>query len=166
MGHIELIIRALLRRSGLAGWILRLLDHGARSRRNELRNEYARTRPDRAVVTILGRSATLKVTNAEEYAHYLAEPESRVMKVVFENLRPDDTVWDVGANIGLYTILIGAAVGPAGTVIAFEPMPPCFERLKENIALNIGSGGGRPRNADGPRTRTIAPLHGPGQRRA
>jgi FkbM family methyltransferase len=51
-------------------------------------------------------------------------------------LRCDDTVIDVGANLGLMTLHAAKRVGPKGTVIAIEPHPVYFQRLKENIVLN------------------------------
>ena len=51
-------------------------------------------------------------------------------------LRPGDTVVDIGANIGSFAVLAAALVGPAGRVIAFEPIPKTYERLKSNLALN------------------------------
>ena len=36
-------------------------------------------------------------------------------------LKPGMTVLDVGANIGLYSILAAKRVGPGGSVWAFEP---------------------------------------------
>ena len=51
-------------------------------------------------------------------------------------LREGMTVMDVGANLGLYSLLISRAVGPSGKVYAFEPVPEIFARLKEHIALN------------------------------
>jgi FkbM family methyltransferase len=42
---------------------------------------------------------------------------------------------DVGAHVGYYAILAGIA-NPAGSVYAFEPHPPVFERLQRNLALN------------------------------
>jgi FkbM family methyltransferase len=47
---------------------------------------------------------------------------------------PDDVLWDIGANIGGYS-LIAAAAG-AGRVVAVEPMPANYAALCENIALN------------------------------
>jgi FkbM family methyltransferase len=38
-------------------------------------------------------------------------------------IRPGDCIWDVGANVGLYSELFAEAVGPAGTVVSFEPAP-------------------------------------------
>jgi FkbM family methyltransferase len=43
---------------------------------------------------------------------------------------------DVGAHIGLYTLLAARRVGPQGKVFAFEPAPENFRVLKYNIAQN------------------------------
>ncbi|MFC1869617.1 FkbM family methyltransferase [Thermodesulfobacteriota bacterium] len=45
-------------------------------------------------------------------------------------------VIDVGANIGLYTVLLGNLVGKTGHVWSFEPFPPVVNYLKKNIELN------------------------------
>lgn len=46
-------------------------------------------------------------------------------------------ILDVGANTGLFA-LIAAAVSPAATVHAFEPLARIAQRLAENVALNPG----------------------------
>ncbi len=51
-------------------------------------------------------------------------------------IRPGDVAWDLGANIGVYTVLSGRAVGPAGTVTAWEPAPYTFGVLQEHIRAN------------------------------
>ena len=51
-------------------------------------------------------------------------------------LRPGDTVVDIGANIGAFTVLVAKVVGPHGRVISFEPVTQTFARLEENVALN------------------------------
>jgi FkbM family methyltransferase len=69
-------------------------------------------------------------------------------------VRPGMTVLDVGANLGLYTVLLSRLVGPTGRVIAFEPDPHHVALLTKNCALNgcanveahnvaLGSGSGR-----------------------
>jgi glycogen(starch) synthase len=55
---------------------------------------------------------------------------------LLRTLKPGDTVVDVGANIGMYTVLMANYVGPRGRVIAFEPNPDVLELLRENVALN------------------------------
>lgn len=51
-------------------------------------------------------------------------------------LKPGDTVIDVGANIGCFSMLASSLVGPTGRVIALEPELSTFEQLRKNIALN------------------------------
>lgn len=53
-----------------------------------------------------------------------------------ECIKKGDTVIDVGANIGYYTIIFSKLVGEAGKVYAFEPDPVNFSILKKNIELN------------------------------
>lgn len=67
---------------------------------------------------------------------YNARPEYHEMGLVQHLLRRGDRFVDVGANIGYYTLLAAALVGPGGTVDAFEPGQPALDRLRENIALN------------------------------
>lgn len=50
-------------------------------------------------------------------------------------LAPGDTVLDIGAHVGHFTILAASLVGD-GRVLAFEPAPSNLERLRRNIALN------------------------------
>ena len=46
------------------------------------------------------------------------------------------TFVDVGANIGLYTVVAGHCVGPTGKVIAFEPQESLRELFWENVKGN------------------------------
>ncbi len=145
MNRLELLLRAGVRKSGLGGPLVRFLSRKVEARRRELRAEYERTKPTRATLSAVGYSAVMGVRNAEEYAHYVSAPEEHIMRAVIEGLDPGGggaggggakVVWDVGANVGMYSVLLGRAVTPPGEVLAFEPMPWCFERLSENIALN------------------------------
>jgi FkbM family methyltransferase len=51
-------------------------------------------------------------------------------------LRPGDLFVDVGANIGLFSLIAARLVGPSGKVYAFEPTGRIFERLANNVRLN------------------------------
>jgi FkbM family methyltransferase len=51
-------------------------------------------------------------------------------------LHPNDTVIDVGANIGYISAVALSAVGRQGTVHAFEPVDRYFQRLERLAALN------------------------------
>ncbi|GAQ79198.1 hypothetical protein KFL_000260140 [Klebsormidium nitens] len=52
------------------------------------------------------------------------------------SIGPGDTVLDVGANIGLFTIQ-AARKCIGGRVLAFEPIPSIFSALQKNISLNV-----------------------------
>lgn len=51
-------------------------------------------------------------------------------------IQEGDIVADLGANMGYFTLLASRAVGPSGTVFAFEPEDVNFELLLHNIDLN------------------------------
>lgn len=56
------------------------------------------------------------------------------MGFVLHALREGDIFVDIGANIGSYTVLAGAAAG--AKCIAIEPVPSTFSHLLENVELN------------------------------
>lgn len=66
------------------------------------------------------------------------DPDDHQAEAVFfrRYLRPGDVVLDVGANVGLTTLVAARAVGEGGKVYAFEPHPAVFAFLKDNLALN------------------------------
>ena len=51
-------------------------------------------------------------------------------------VKPGDTIVDVGANAGYYTVIGSKLVGDKGKVYAFEPEPASFELLQKNVRLN------------------------------
>jgi len=48
-------------------------------------------------------------------------------------LQEDDTIWDVGTSIGLFTI---HSADKVKKIISFEPEPSIYARLNENVSLN------------------------------
>ena len=55
---------------------------------------------------------------------------------ILSSLKPWMRVLNIGANVGLYTLIAGKVVGAQGEVHAFEPASLNFDRLKRNVALN------------------------------
>ena len=66
--------------------------------------------------------------------------ESWLTLLLARTVKPGMTAVDVGANCGYYSVLMGAAVGPTGRVIAVEPMPATMTLLRRTVALNGFSG--------------------------
>jgi FkbM family methyltransferase len=84
-----------------------------------------------------GRMAGMRINLGGSFVRYLtgdAEPE--VQQALAELVKPGQTVYDVGANIGFFTMLCSRLVGPQGKVYAFEPIPQNLVTLRHNIALN------------------------------
>lgn len=47
-----------------------------------------------------------------------------------------DVVYDLGANVGFYSLLASVLVGSTGRVYSFEPLPRNIAYLKRHVALN------------------------------
>ena len=55
----------------------------------------------------------------------------------FVNLaRRGGVVYDVGANVGFYTVLSSVLVGDEGAVYAFEPVPRNLGYLRRHVEMN------------------------------
>lgn len=62
--------------------------------------------------------------------------ENSELRFVQRFLKPGMTVLDIGANQGLYTLLASKLVGTEGRVLAVEPSPREFRRLKFHLWIN------------------------------
>jgi FkbM family methyltransferase len=52
------------------------------------------------------------------------------------DLRPGDVLYDVGANVGAYSLIAATRLSPGGAVVAFEPGYASYAHLCDNIVLN------------------------------
>lgn len=53
-----------------------------------------------------------------------------------QHLRKGDTVFDIGAHRGYFTLVVSALVGQEGRVIAFEPLPLNLQYLQKHLSMN------------------------------
>ncbi|MHB8915682.1 MAG: FkbM family methyltransferase [Thiobacillus sp.] len=51
-------------------------------------------------------------------------------------LNPGDKAMDVGANVGIFSVVMGATVGNEGRVFSFEPVAENVLRLEKNLRKN------------------------------
>ena len=61
--------------------------------------------------------------------------EAEELDMLLPRVPRNAVVGDVGANIGVYAVLLAAAA-PEGRVEAFEPVPDSHRRLEANVAAN------------------------------
>jgi FkbM family methyltransferase len=80
--------------------------------------------------------------SSEGGLRYLARPMTGVdpalLRLAAEFVRPGDTVWDVGANLGLFSFAAAVAAGPGGYVLALEPDTDLAGLLRRSAAANDG----------------------------
>ncbi len=65
---------------------------------------------------------------------FLKEPGTA--EWIDQDVKNGDVFFDIGANIGVYTILAASRTGQTGRVYAFEPHGANFARLIDNITIN------------------------------
>ena len=67
------------------------------------------------------------------HGSYTGEPD--MVEWLKNMLVPGDVFWDIGVNVGAYSIL-AAKLCPGAHVFSFEPFIPTFAHLWENVVLN------------------------------
>jgi FkbM family methyltransferase len=89
-------------------------------------------------VTIpMGAAAGLRFNSADSVCGYThGTPEPDVQEALAHELSPGMVVYDIGANIGFFTMIAARAVGPQGRVLAFEPLPENVRWLRHNVDIN------------------------------
>ena len=71
----------------------------------------------------------------QRHIYFYGEYEPVVCGEWMRHSRSARVVVDIGANVGIYT-LIAASVNPRADIYAFEPTQAAFDRLCANIAAN------------------------------
>jgi FkbM family methyltransferase len=69
-------------------------------------------------------------------AYFCGDLDPKISWVCKKLVKPGDTVCDIGANIGIVTLLLSRLVGQQGKVLAFEPNPACWDALQAAIDRN------------------------------
>ena len=71
-------------------------------------------------------------------ARGMVQVDPPLLRLAAETVRPGHTIWDIGANVGLFTFAAAVAAGPAGSVLAVEPDTKLAGLLRRSAALNKG----------------------------
>ncbi|OHV20145.1 methyltransferase FkbM [Parafrankia soli] len=65
----------------------------------------------------------------------LADVDPALVSFVQEQVRPGHIVWDVGANLGLFTFAAAEIAGPGGAVVAIEPDTWLVDLLRRSLRI-------------------------------
>jgi FkbM family methyltransferase len=105
----------------------------------------ARMRPayDSLLNLCYGKHGLMRVLNGQERvrvraAHRYAteDYEPAVFHYLRRYVQPGAVVLDIGAHVGLFTVLLARWAGPTGRVYAFEPTPVTRGALLDHLKLN------------------------------
>jgi FkbM family methyltransferase len=78
----------------------------------------------------------IKITENTQWAPLVGNWETESQYIFEKLIQEGDIVFDLGANIGIHTLLYAKLSGKKGVVIAFEPLPVNAEELENNLRLN------------------------------
>lgn len=62
--------------------------------------------------------------------------EAENFEFLSENCKPGSVIIDIGAHIGLFSIIAAQVTGKKGKVYAFEPAPGTYALLQKTVAIN------------------------------
>lgn len=109
-------------------------------------NSHLRSAYDRVFLTTVGGRVTCEVddataefrlTSRSEYNRVtdVPGPGRPTLESLLGELRPNDVFYEIGANVGVISCLVGDLL-PEGHVVAFEPHPGNAARLRAHLRNN------------------------------
>lgn len=101
----------------------------------------------RAPLALIPRGATVRVlqgparglrwiVGSSTHGCWLGSYEYAKRRTVERLIRSNAVVYDVGANVGFYTLLSSVLVRPSGQVVSFEPLPRNVAYLRRHVEMN------------------------------
>jgi FkbM family methyltransferase len=79
------------------------------------------------------------IASAQAGLSYLFRPVQHIdpplLSLIDQLVQPNDVVWDVGANIGLFTIASAFKAASRGQIIAIEPDPFLVQLLQRSVSI-------------------------------
>lgn len=94
--------------------------------------------PSDLVVPVLSgpNRGLLWVVGSSTHGCWIGTYERGFAETVERHLQDGMVFYDLGANVGYYTLLGARSVGASGQVVAFEPLPRNVEFLRRHISIN------------------------------
>jgi FkbM family methyltransferase len=76
------------------------------------------------------------IVSAASHAHWVGTYEVDILSAFAASITQGTAVYDVGANVGIYSLLASSRTGPSGKVYAFEPLDRNVRYLRRHMTLN------------------------------
>jgi FkbM family methyltransferase len=76
------------------------------------------------------------VAGSATHGCWLGTYERDNQRVFVDLVKPGDVVYDIGANVGFFSLLASRLAGRDGRVYAFEPVPSNLELLSRHVRMN------------------------------
>jgi FkbM family methyltransferase len=94
--------------------------------------------PPKTVLPILrGKMHGMKwVKGAGAHGYWLGSYEHEKRLAVEKGIKRGDVFYDIGANVGYFSLLAAKLSAPDGRVVAFEPLPRNIAFIQRHITLN------------------------------
>ena len=115
----------------------------SRSRLIRILNGYLREPYYRVLETVLRRGAYIRLPSGDRFRIHprflgmnLGYYEPELVKKFCAIVKEGMTVVDVGAHVGIYSLIASRKVGPEGRVIAVEASPANATLLRRHLAIN------------------------------
>lgn len=93
-------------------------------------------------ILTLGRGISKKINGVSitfppaYFRYFPADYESDNFVIIKNTIKKGDHIIDIGAHIGLMSVVLGKMVGDKGKIYSFEPSPLTFSILNKTIKLN------------------------------
>lgn len=158
---MEFILRSLIKIAGIFGFLMPVairlskeylqnkykaafLEKDPSIRENQLRHlaslrQTFHPPAEQWLVNIRVEEIPMKANLCQQYCgdiYYGVGFEQGELSIVNRFVQNGDVFLDVGANIGIYTLLASRLVGENGRVHSFEPQSDVYDLLRSNINLN------------------------------
>jgi len=94
--------------------------------------------PKNATVPILRGHLRGKswIAGSSNHSCWLGGYESDWQNLIIRTVPNGSIFFDIGANVGFYTLLASSLVGDSGKVVAFEPVPSNINKIKKHLEIN------------------------------
>jgi FkbM family methyltransferase len=83
-----------------------------------------------------GKGLRIHLNPRYEMEYLEGDYEVSVERILLSNLHPGTVFYDVGAHIGVFSLIAARNLGVQGSVFAFEPDPSNVRRIEEHVARN------------------------------